>query len=247
MFAIVASVVLLFLELELSLDHPMFVTVERIGFWLTGFFVIELSLRWYAAPTTRRFWREYWLDVIAVIPFFRTMRILRVLRMLRILRMYRFGVIAQHFVTRKGEYDFERKIRDDIAHYRGRYAEQVCLAPDLFRMFGNLLDDGRVHAEARNKIVVAIAYFITPFELMPRDSYGPEGYLDQVYFCLRTVADLRQELPDWLLEDAWEGEGSVIGILDELPEIKEHLEPQAEEVLARYLGLTRPQFSVAAS
>ena len=231
--AILASVSLLFIELELSESHPFFRHVEIWGLVFTGFFVVELSLRWYAAPTNRRFWREYWLDVIAILPFLRPLRIFRILRVLRI---YRMGVMAKRSIASYNDYDFEHQIREDIQNYRGRFASYIWLAPELFRMLTTLLDDGRVHKEARNKILVTIAYFITPFEVLSKDLHGSEGYLDQVYVALETIQKLRQELPDWLLQESWEGEGDIIDILDERDEIREYLDPDATVQLNKYLG-----------
>ncbi len=105
-------------------------------------------------------------------------------------------------------------------------------------MFANLLEDGRVDAESRQRINAALAYFVTPFELMPRELHGPEGYLDQAYLCLWTVERLRDELPEHVLADAWEGEGEVLEITREvLPAVEAEIGPEGAEQLGRYLGL----------
>lgn len=69
----------------------------------------ELSLRYLAAPVKRRFFREYWLDIISVLPLFRVFRAMRVLRLLRLLRL--FGVatrLAWHFpdIIRRGALEY---------------------------------------------------------------------------------------------------------------------------------------------
>ncbi len=73
------------------------VVMERAGFektWiyvledvLTGVFLVELGLRYWVARNKRLFFGNYWLDLIAVLPFYHALRLLRILRLLRLLRI----------------------------------------------------------------------------------------------------------------------------------------------------------------
>jgi uncharacterized membrane protein YkvA (DUF1232 family) len=241
MLLIVASIVLLLVEAYAGAEGEWLRRIELAGDVFTGIFIVELSLRWLVAPGTRQHFREYWMDWLSVLPFFRplrTLRVFRVLRALRILRLYRLGALSQRFLAGTGSREFERALRNEIAHYHGRHADRIWLLPDLFHMLTSLLDDGRVDAEARQKICAALAYFITPFEVMPRDIHGPEGYLDQVYLCLRTVQELRGVLPDHVLEAAWEGEGDILEVVEqELAGLQEALGEDALGQIGRYLGV----------
>lgn len=64
---------------------------------LTGLFIIELTIRYIAARNKRRFFRHYWLDIIAVLPFSHSFRLLRVLRILRLLRV---GILLNRSLNR---------------------------------------------------------------------------------------------------------------------------------------------------
>ncbi|MCP4213464.1 MAG: potassium channel protein [bacterium] len=55
--------------------------------FITVLFVIELLIRYLTFIRKRRFFKSYWLDILAVLPVMRAFRILRVLRLLRIFRM----------------------------------------------------------------------------------------------------------------------------------------------------------------
>lgn len=77
---------------EGSAEQFRYFLIETV---ITGIFVIELSLRWYAAKSTRLFFSEYWIDVLSIIPLVRPLRILRILRIARLVRV---GVIF----TRRG-------------------------------------------------------------------------------------------------------------------------------------------------
>lgn len=234
MTLIVASVVLLVIEIEGWVSGVALDRIVLAGQLITGFFVLELGTRWFVAPSTRRFWREYWIDVLAVLPLLRPLRLLRVLRLLR---LYRFGVMAQRFIKR--ETDVERQLSAETRHYRGEYAAQVWLTPDLYRILGSLLDDGRLPTTARREVLSALAYFAAPFQVLRSDEEGAEGYLDQVYVSLEVIRRLRdRELPEWLIEDHWEGEGEICRIADsDLPILREHLGAEAVDALHRYLAL----------
>ena len=54
---------------------------------LTLVFIVELTIRYYIARNKQRFFRNYWPDIIAVIPFPPALRILRLLRLLRLVRV----------------------------------------------------------------------------------------------------------------------------------------------------------------
>ena len=79
---------------------------------VTLIFIIELTLRFLAARSKRKYFAEFWLDIIAVLPLFRVFRSARALRLLRLFRLLRLlGVIARlsgHFpsVFRRGAVDF---------------------------------------------------------------------------------------------------------------------------------------------
>ncbi len=69
-------------------DPPQWLLVS--GDLLTGLFVVELVLRFALARKKRRFFTRYWIDILAVLPWTRPLRLLRVLR---VLRLFRAGVL----------------------------------------------------------------------------------------------------------------------------------------------------------
>ncbi|MCO6459157.1 MAG: ion transporter [Pirellulaceae bacterium] len=93
-------------------DQLLLARIELINDLITLLFGVELSLRYLAAPSKRRFFREYWLDILAVLPLFRVFRAARVVRLLRLARLLRlFGVasrLSSHFpyIMRRGFVEF---------------------------------------------------------------------------------------------------------------------------------------------
>lgn len=133
---------------------------------------------------------------------------------------------------------FDEALEATVAGYDGPHADTIRLGPDLYLALSNLMEDGRVHDDARGLVCRAIAYFIMPFDVLPEELYGPEGYLDDVYFCLWSMDRLAGELPEHVLEDAWEGEGLLLGVVDDyLPAVRDALDPEDREKILRYVGL----------
>lgn len=84
---IVTSIFLLALEVGIPHSNPRYPWLIYLSDAITVVFIVELILRYIAAGHhRRRFLRDYWIDIIAVLPLFRALRFLRILRMLRLFR-----------------------------------------------------------------------------------------------------------------------------------------------------------------
>lgn len=87
--------------------------VQWVSECITWFFVVELTLRFVATWSPRRYFREYWIDLLATIPslfsgFFAS-RLMRFFRLLRILRV--FGYVSRlstnyPYIVRKGLFEY---------------------------------------------------------------------------------------------------------------------------------------------
>ena len=89
MALIVISVAMMVIEVQYA-EAKFAHILEYFSDAITVLFVAELLTRYYVARSKKRFFRQYWIDIIAVIPFLRS---LRFLRLLRLLRLFRMGVI----------------------------------------------------------------------------------------------------------------------------------------------------------
>ena len=78
----------------LTLWHLVF--LAKVNDFITCFFIVELSLRFFAASSKSAFFAEFWLDILAVAPLFIIFRSARALRLLRVVRLFRLlGVMAR--------------------------------------------------------------------------------------------------------------------------------------------------------
>ncbi|MBN2432049.1 MAG: ion transporter [Acidobacteria bacterium] len=86
---ILLSILLLLLEITWEGTAPDFhyQMVVLLNDIITVLFIVELTIRFVTYRRKRRFFKTYWLDILAVLPVLRPFRILRVLRLLRIFRM----------------------------------------------------------------------------------------------------------------------------------------------------------------
>lgn len=84
---IVLSVLLTFIEVVLPSGSSVFNTVVQLQRWLTWIFWLELGLRAWSSRSKQRFFKRYWWDILAVLPYPPQVVVLRLLRLLRLLRV----------------------------------------------------------------------------------------------------------------------------------------------------------------
>ena len=93
---IVISILVLLVEFSEVVSPATAHTLATVSHLLTAVFVLELAIRFWVARSKRRFFRSYWVDIVAVIPFARS---LRAFRLLRLLRLFRAGTLLSHSAT----------------------------------------------------------------------------------------------------------------------------------------------------
>jgi voltage-gated potassium channel len=106
---IVLSVLLLLLEIHSPQDR--FYSI--LGRVVNVLFFVELSVRYYAAKSKKRFFTNYWVDVLSLLPLF--LPELLALRALRLLRLFRLGPLMAQSNRRIG------------AIFRQTYREQLTI------------------------------------------------------------------------------------------------------------------------
>lgn len=105
---IFASIALVIWQSTVPDDSARGRALAEINDLITLVFVVELAIRFLAEQRKARFFRRYWIDVLAVLPFFRPFRLFRVLQLLRIFRLgilmnRRFSALSAAFRRGFGE------------------------------------------------------------------------------------------------------------------------------------------------
>lgn len=110
LFFIVVSILLLGFEIIYPVNDPRQHTMAIVSDIITALFVVELGIRYLASRRKGRFFRDYWIDIIAVLPLFRALRFLRLLRLLRLFRA--INLLARQ--TTMLEWLFRRQVTEYV-------------------------------------------------------------------------------------------------------------------------------------
>ena len=87
--------------------------------------------------------------------------------------------------------DFYDTLLDNLENYTGEYESFIDYGPALFKLLCDLLNSD-VDRSLRLPICGAIAYYVTPDDVISEQVYGPYGYIDDIYissYVLRMVAE----------------------------------------------------------
>lgn len=76
--------------------------------------------------------------------------------------------------------DFYDTLIENLETYAGEYESFIDYGPVLFKLLCSLLNCD-VDYDLRLPICGAIAYYVTPDDVIPETTYGPYGYIDDIY------------------------------------------------------------------
>lgn len=132
---------------------------------------------------------------------------------------------------------FYENLVDEIREYKGIKEPLIELAPPLFKLMTNLLEDHRTPQAVKPIINAAIAYFIAPYDVFPEAVYGAEGFIDDIFICFYAIRKMSGSIAKELLEDNWEGEESLFEAVDKAYAKVEELIGKDKEKVLHYVGL----------
>lgn len=118
--------------------------------------------------------------------------------------------------------DFYRRLRARIdawaaEHGRtGRRAQVLLAAPDLFHLLCRLGVDPRVPRGEKARLAGAIAYFVSPIDLLPEALLGPIGYLDDVALAALVLNRLLNRTPLAVVQEHWAGRDDVLLVIQQV-------------------------------
>ena len=87
--------------------------------------------------------------------------------------------------------DFYDTLVENLETYTGEYESFIDYGPQLFKLLCDLLNSD-IDASLRLPICGAIAYYVTPEDVIPENIYGPYGYIDDIFissYVLRMVGE----------------------------------------------------------
>ncbi len=120
----------------------------------------------------------------------------------------------------KEHLDFYQKLRKDVKQWvnknvdkDNKWSDYILLAPDIFHLMCKLSVDKDVPTGKKVKLIAAIAYFISPIDLMPEGLIGPIGYLDDIALAAYVLNDLINEIDPQIIRKHWAGEKDILDLI----------------------------------
>ena len=112
---------------------------------------------------------------------------------------------------------FYRRMRQRVIDWmedrqRGKYADLVLLAPDLFILLTRLLLDKRVAARDRAIVAGAVLYFMTPVDLIP-DIFFPVGIVDDILVAAIALNNILNRTDPAIIREHWEGNDDILLVI----------------------------------
>lgn len=126
--------------------------------------------------------------------------------------------------------DFYRNLRKRIRAYfaskegrQNKWVEFLLFAPDFFHVLVKLTGDSRVPAAEKAKLVAAIAYFISPLDLMPEGLMGPAGYADDIVIASLVLNGIINKTDPAVVREHWAGDDDVLDVIQKILKIADQM------------------------
>ncbi len=117
----------------------------------------------------------------------------------------------------KKEEKFYLKLRKNISKWleknskKGhKWKDYILIVPDIFYLLVKLVQDKDVPQGKKVKLVSAIAYFISPIDVLPEAILGPIGYLDDVAVAAYVLNDIINTVDPQIIKRNWVGEQDIL-------------------------------------
>lgn len=133
--------------------------------------------------------------------------------------------------------EYLRILKEEVGRYMGALRDVVLLAPAYAVLMFHLLNDPRLTRQHRLLVDAAIAYLVSPNDVIPEEQVGPYGYLDDIFCCAYVANRIAGDLGWDVLEESWAGEGSAHEVSQALLGREQELLGTTGEDVLRFAGL----------
>ena len=141
--------------------------------------------------------------------------------------------------------DFYRTLRDKVAGYSGAYADYVLLVPDLFLLISRLMLDPRIDGKHKLYLGAALAYAISPIDLISERRFGPLGYLDDLVVIVAALNMLFKEVDRTIILEHWSGKEDLLATVERVLAQADQLIGKGRlDKILEAIGVKKPQPAV---
>jgi uncharacterized membrane protein YkvA (DUF1232 family) len=121
------------------------------------------------------------------------------------------------------ERDFYRTLRQKMQRWlnskkgkSNRWAEYLMFAPDLFYLMWKLSLDDRIPTREKAKLLAAIAYFISPVDIIPEALLGPAGYVDDIAVAAYVLNSFINKTDPEIVRSYWMGDTDILLVIQKI-------------------------------
>lgn len=109
--------------------------------------------------------------------------------------------------------NLRKKIHDWLQSDEGksyRWSKFILLAPDFFHLLCKLSMDKDVPLTEKGKLAAAIAYCVSPIDIIPEAFFGPVGYLDDAALAAYVLNSIVNKTNPEIIRRHWAGEEDIL-------------------------------------
>lgn len=132
---------------------------------------------------------------------------------------------------------YYESLKDFLDSYSGDYNEVIDYSPALCKLLCDILNEKVLKAEQRLRICAALGYFVAPLDLIPEETYGPDGYIDDIYVCCYVLKELADEFNYDFLEELWDEDEELQYVIERSYNTSSDVLGDKKSFLIRYIGL----------
>ncbi|MBN2416815.1 DUF1232 domain-containing protein, partial [bacterium] len=125
--------------------------------------------------------------------------------------------------------DFYQQLRSRIKDWERKegadhtWAEYILLAPDLFHLLCKLALDKEVPSMEKAKLAAAIAYFVSPIDIIPEAILGPIGYVDDIALAAYVLNSIITASGEEIVTRHWAGEKDLLAVLKDILDVADRM------------------------
>jgi uncharacterized membrane protein YkvA (DUF1232 family) len=138
--------------------------------------------------------------------------------------------------------EFYNTLRQKVAGYSGQYAEYILLIPDLFLLISRLMLDKRVDSRYKVYLGAALAYVVSPIDLIPDRIFGALGYIDDIAVMVAVLNIMLKELDNQVILENWSGSADLLSTIRKfLDQADQMVGKQRLDKILEHIGVHKPQ------
>jgi len=107
-----------------------------------------------------------------------------------------------------------------------KWGKYIQYTPDLFHLLIKLSGENDITLQSRAKLTVAIAYFVSPLDLIPEEFWGALGYVDDIALTAYVLNDILQSNNPQIILKHWQ-------ISEDLTDLISNILNDAEEMVGK--------------